>query len=201
MACKQAAFLFLGALIVLAFAVSTGESRNLHRTKRVALFNPVTLCEHATQYSKLCEKIAKGSPMITSPNTLVQANVAAAIDSAHNVSGQVTSLMKSSSRDYQGIMGSALNACKDSYDSALDALQKSQTLLKGKGSHDDLMTQLSAASQYLLHILISCSLSISFDFIKLPQNSDSDTLARIHHELSLHAKYFLKIHQLINSRM
>jgi pectinesterase inhibitor-like protein len=151
MACKPAAVVFLGALTFLAFAVSTSESRNLHRTKRVALFNPVTLCEHATQYSKLCEKIARGSPTITSPNTLVQANVAAAINSAHKVSGQVMTLMKSSSQDYKGIMGSALNACKESYDSALDALQKSQTLLKGKGSHDDLMTQLSAASQCLIY--------------------------------------------------
>lgn len=151
MAGKPSAVVFLGILVILlAFVATTGESRRLRITKHIALFDPSTLCKDATQYAKLCERVASREVdgiRVTSPATLVEASVATAINSAEKVSVQVASLMKSSSDDYKGIMGSALQACKESYDSTIDALQQSQTLLKDRGSHDDLMTQLSAASE------------------------------------------------------
>ncbi|KAJ1688476.1 hypothetical protein LUZ63_019866 [Rhynchospora breviuscula] len=134
-------------LVLFALAV-TGESRLMRHTNRIALFDPTTMCKDATQFQKVCLKVAKASGA-TSPNALVQANVEAAITTTQQVSKQVEKLMNSSSQDYQGIMGSALSACRESYDSTLDALQQSQALLQNRGSHDDLMTQLSAASTFV----------------------------------------------------
>ncbi|KAJ4768910.1 Pectinesterase inhibitor domain containing protein [Rhynchospora pubera] len=144
MAGQPAAVVFL----VLFALVATGESRLMRHTNRIALFNPTTMCKDDIQYQKICLKVAKASGA-TSPNALVQANVEAAITTTQQAAIQVGKLMNSSSQDYQGIMGSALHACQESYDSLLDALHQSQVLLQTRGSHDDLMTQLSAASTHV----------------------------------------------------
>uniref|UniRef100_A0A0D9V4N7 Pectinesterase inhibitor domain-containing protein n=1 Tax=Leersia perrieri TaxID=77586 RepID=A0A0D9V4N7_9ORYZ len=105
------------------------------------------ICQEV-HYKTLCSTLTT-LPGVMTPKQLLDAalKVAATKAGVAEARLQAIKLPGGGKKDTSG-MSSTLDTCKTSYASLVDALQKARKTLSGGGSHDDLMTDLSAAGTF-----------------------------------------------------
>ncbi|KAE8819760.1 hypothetical protein D1007_02428 [Hordeum vulgare] len=103
------------------------------------------ICQEV-HYRTLCSTLAT-LPGVTTPQQLLDAALRVTAAKSAMTEMRLDELMRSGVGRTVAMM-SSLQSCRDSYASLTDSLQKSRTTLKKRDSHDDLMSELSAASTY-----------------------------------------------------
>ena len=98
-------------------------------------------------YRTLCSRLAT-QPGVTTPRQLLDTALRVSAAKAAMAAMRLDEAMKSAGRAKGKAMSSSLHSCRDSYASLVDSLKTSRTTLKNGGSHDDLMSALSAAGTY-----------------------------------------------------
>ncbi|XP_040375817.1 uncharacterized protein LOC102711764 [Oryza brachyantha] len=112
----------------------------------IGIGNAADICKEV-HYKTLCGTLTT-LPGVMTPQQLLDAALRVAATKAGMAGERVNEVIKSSKGKDGGGMSSALGTCKTSYASLVEALQKARRTLNGGGSHDNLMTDLSAASTF-----------------------------------------------------
>lgn len=97
-------------------------------------------------YRTLCSTLAT-LPGVTTPQQLLDTALRVTAAKSAMAEMRLDEAMRSGLGSTTAMM-SSLQSCRDSYASLTDSLGKSRTTLKKGGGHDDLMSELSAASTY-----------------------------------------------------
>jgi pectinesterase inhibitor-like protein len=98
-------------------------------------------------YRSLCSRLA-ALPAVTTPKQLLDAALRVSAAKAAMAAMRLDGVIRSGGRARGKAMLSSLQSCRDSYASLVDALKSSRTTLRKGGSHDDLMSAVSAAGTY-----------------------------------------------------
>ena len=98
-------------------------------------------------YRSLCSRLAT-LPAVTTPKQLLDVALRVSAAKAAMAAMRLDGAIRSGGRAKGRAMASSLQSCRDSYASLVDALKTSRTTLRNGGSHDDLMSALSAAGTY-----------------------------------------------------
>ncbi|XP_047054257.1 uncharacterized protein LOC124660485 [Lolium rigidum] len=151
-------FRLLVALILAAVLAASTDARAIH-----PLFLPfgeggrrligidscdecIALCQQV-HYRTLCRRLAT-LPAVTTPKQLLDVALRVSAAKAAMAAMRLDGAIRSGGRATGRAMMSSLQTCRESYASLVDSLKTSRTTLKNGGSHDDLMSLLSAAGTY-----------------------------------------------------
>ncbi|XP_008780166.1 uncharacterized protein LOC103699958 [Phoenix dactylifera] len=137
--------LALLAALLLASASPTAESRHLHRLDHHRRRHPVpavsNVCKRA-EFPRLCEAFVPKLRTATA-ESVIETTVRAAVSGAKDAKVLADKLMDSPTTDNE--VKGGLDVCRQNFEMLLLDLQKGLENLKGAGSHNNLMSNLSAA--------------------------------------------------------
>ncbi|KAG1347029.1 putative pectinesterase/pectinesterase inhibitor 26 [Cocos nucifera] len=136
--------LALLAVLLLASSFSTAESRLLHRIDHRRRFPVPPVCNvcRRAEFPRLCESFVPEVRTVTA-DSVIEATVQAAISRAQVAKALADKLMDSPSTDSE--VKGGLDMCRQNFEMLVLDLQKVLENLKGTGSRNDLMSNLSAA--------------------------------------------------------
>jgi pectinesterase inhibitor-like protein len=122
---------------------------SINHADHLSAFDPAAFCKHTAPFKSLCTEVVHTAHgfSITSPVKVVAASVNTAVKDAQCALAEVSFLTSGRRKNYPGLTGSVLHSCKENYDSAVASLHNALRILSSHGSHDDLMTELTAACQ------------------------------------------------------
>ncbi|XP_010923103.1 uncharacterized protein [Elaeis guineensis] len=136
--------LALLAVLLLASTTTTAESRLLHRIQHRGRF-PVpavsSVCRRA-EFPRLCQSFVPDVRTVTA-ESMIEATVWAAVSGAKAAKALADALMDSPTTGSE--VKGGIDVCRQNFDMLVLDLQKGLENIKGAGSHDELMSNLSAA--------------------------------------------------------